>query len=368
LSFRPGWRYLEPIMRAIALSGLVVASCGPAPVTEVLSGGDDPVTSGTTVDTTSSATTTTSASTPSSTSWSSSSSTSGSWPAEDVGAPSTGDVSGACAGKVDVIFVMSEATNKAQMDEAMPEFAAIMQEEFSELDLHVMVLDPDGEWGDSVLCPKNMCPADGGCPVEPDFPCWALHDEDALTKCDNTMGAGVIFPAGQQTMNKPCGLETGHRFITGDDPDFVERFTCLAQCGDNAGGTISHGIALGRALTWDLRLGCNEGFLRDDALLMAVHIVSRNHDDDAPYIVADKVLEAKHNNQDLVVALAITHGWKGSDPPPLCETASDGPVGLAAWALHFDHHVFGSECALSYVPFFAEAAAMAADLCKPIPR
>ncbi len=371
MSFRPPCRYLHDIMRAIALTGLVVASCGPAPVSEVLSGGDDPVTSGTTADTTSNASTTTTSTTSttasSSASWSSS--TSGTWPAEDVGAPTTGDVSGACAGKVDVIFVMSERiSNSAQMDEAIPAFAAIMQEEFSELDLHVMVLDPDGEWGDSLLCPKNMCPADGGCPVEPEFPCWALHDEDALTKCDNTMGAGVVFPAGQWTMNKPCGLETGHRFVTGDDPDFAERFTCLAQYGNTAGGSNSHGVALGQALTWNLRLGCNEGFLRDDALLMAVQIVSSNYDDDAPFVVAEKVLEAKNNEQDLVVALAITRGWKSSQMKPLCDTISVKPEGLAAWAFHFDHHVFGSLCAPSYVPFFAEAAAMAADLCRPIPR
>ncbi len=356
-------------MRAIALIGLIVASCGPTPNVEVLSGGDDPVTSGTTAST--SAVTTSesgttglaSASAPSSTGWGST--TGGSWPAEDVGAPTPGDPGMACRGKVDVIFVITEGSNEAQMEEALPAFAAIMLEEFGDLDLHVMVLDPDGEWGDSLLCPKNQCPADGGCAVEPDFPCWALHDEDALTKCDNTRGAGVIFPAGEKPMIQPCGLETGNRFITGDDPAFTERFVCLAQSGENAGGTIKHGASLGRALSWDLRLGCNQGFLRDDALLLAVQIVSSNHGDDKPFVVADNVLEAKNNEQDLVVALAITDLWKHSDPKPLCDYVGPQPAGLAAWALHFDHHVLGSECAPSYVPFFAEAAAMAADLCKP---
>ncbi len=288
----------------------------------------------------------------------------------DLGEPETGAVHPACNGKIDVVFVSVET---GALEPSIPEFVGIMEERFAQHDLHVMVVDDDGEWGDSLLCPKNKCPADGGCPAEglEDFPCWALHEEEALSKCDNTLGAGVVFPAGAGASNEPCGLPEGERFIRGDDPLFAKRFSCLIDGGISAGGDVQTGMALGRAVSADNQRGCNQGFLREDALLVVVMI------DDAagiqpynPLVWAELVLEAKDFDHDRVVALGIDHDWQGSQPQPLCESAweVEQPSPGERWTEHFDHSVFGSVCAPSYGPFFDEAAALAVALCADAPQ
>ena len=293
-------------------------------------------------------------------------------PVQDVGLPTTGESGSGCNGKIDIMFLVSGAVSlQDSLEVSIPAFATTLEEELGEFDLHVMAVDPDGYWGDA-HCPKNKCPADGGCPVEghEDFPCWALHEEGALTKCDNTRGAGVVFQAGPYTANKPCGVPPGQRFITNDTPDFAEVFACLARSGSAAGGTVMHGATLGRALAFDLEHGCNAGFLREDALLMVVQIVSASWEEAEPWEWADYVLDAKGGEQDMVVALAISVDWVDYPPGPLCEegkTAQEVP-GFAAWTQYFDHGVHGSKCAPTYAPFFAEAVSIAAELCEPVPR
>jgi len=65
-----------------------------------------------------------------------------------------------------------------------------------------------------------------------------------------------------------------------------------------------------------------------------------------------------------VSAVAAT----GYEPKPLGNEVSTKREGFAEWVQYFDHSVFGSRCAPSYGPLFAEAATLAADLCDPIPR
>ena len=365
----------------LALYGalLLVVSCGPRSGDATsLSGGDDPTTvaNGSTSsgsDATSSGGSTSSATTSSATDVPTSSAVSSTGePVIDVGLPSTGEGGSACNGKIDIMFIVSAAQLLDESLEAsIPAFASTLEEELGEFDLHVMAVDPDGRWG-SADCPKNKCPADGGCPLEgyEDYPCWALHEEGALTKCDDTRGAGVVFRAGPHSANKPCGVPPGQRYITRDTPDFAEVFSCLVRDGAGSGGIIMHGETLGRALAFDLQQGCNAGFLREDALLMVVQIVSASFGDSAPWEWADYVLEAKGGDQDMAVALAISRDWVGYPPGPLCEdgkTEQDVP-GFAAWTQYFDHGVHGSKCAPTYAPFFAEAASIAAELCDPVPR
>jgi hypothetical protein len=257
------------------------------------------------------------------------------------------------------------------LEVSIPAFATTLEEELGEFDLHVMAVDPDGRWGD-FDCPKNKCPADGGCPLEgyEDYPCWALHEEGVLTKCDNTRGAGVIFQAGPYSANKPCGVPPGQRYITSDQPDFAEAFACLARKGSGTEGIIAHGDTMGRALAFDLEHGCNAGFLREDALLLVVQIVDVSFGEPTPWEWADYVLDAKGGDQDMAVALAISGDWVGYSPEPLCEGGKTAPhpPPMVEWTEYFDHGVHGSKCAPTYAPFFAEAASMAAELCDPVPR
>ncbi len=306
-------------------------------------------------------------STSASTSTSDASSTTEGFPL-DIGLPDLPQGS-ACNGKIDLVFVITQQGSFIEyigtLYDSYPEIMATIQEVFADFDLHVMFADPNNAWGTNHVCPKGMCPEDGGCVVEgyEDFPCWALYDEDALTKCDNTSGAGIIFPAGHAASNKPCSLPAGQRFIEGDDPLFAERFSCLSRTG--LGGTASElGWALGEAVSLDLQEGCNTGFLRDDALLFAVIVSMHDYSPYNPYVWAQRVLEAKEFDQDMIVALGIADDWQAIEPA-LCGPGSigDPPHETFRWAEEFDHRVFGSICAPTFAPFFAEAATMAADLC-----
>ena len=293
-------------------------------------------------------------------------------PGTDVGSPTSGEAASGCNEKIDILFFLSDGYLVEDiLDVSTPKFLKTMEEELAEFDLHVMVVDPSGEWGDDVRCPKNMCPADGGCPAEgfEDFPCWALHEEGALTKCDNTRGAGLVFPAGVGAANKPCGVPEGRRYITNSDPNFAEAFSCLSGRSGGSGGVSEHGTTLGRALAFDLKYGCNEGFVRDDALLLVVQVVQQSYDEMDPPGWAEFVLEAKGFEQNMVVALGVAIDWEGYEPMPLCDGAKFRPerAGFSEWVTYFEHSVFASRCEANYAPFFAEAASMAADLCRPVP-
>ncbi len=364
----------------LALYGalLLVVSCGPRSGDATsLSGGDDPTTvaNGSTSsgsDATSSGGSTSSATTSSATDVSTSSAVSSTGePVIDVGLP-TGESGSACNGKIDIMLLVGGAESiQDRLEVSIPAFATTLEEELSEFDLHVMAVDPDGRWG-AFECPKNKCPADGGCPLEgyEDFPCWALHEEGVLTKCDDTRGAGVVFQAGPYSANKPCGVPPGQRYITSDQPDFAEAFACIARSGAAGGGLVMHGDTLGRALAFDLEHGCNAGFLREDALLMVVQIVAATVEEATPWEWADYVLDAKGGEQDMAVALAISVDWMDYQPGPLCEEGKTAPhpPTFVEWTQYFDHGVHGSKCAPTYAPFFAEAASIAAELCDPVPR
>ncbi len=294
-------------------------------------------------------------------------------PGTDVGLPTTGEAGAGCNEKIDLLFILSDGYLVADiLDLSTPEFLKTMEEDLAEFDLHVMVVDPHGEWGDDVRCPKNKCPADGGCLVAgyEDFPCWALHEEGALTKCDHTRGAGLIFPAGAGAANKPCGVPEGRRYITNSDPNFAEAFSCLSGRSGGSGGVSEHGTTLGRALAFDLKYGCHEGFLRDDALLLVVQVVQQSYEMMNAPAWADYVLEAKDFEQDMVAVLGVAIDWGGYEPVPLCEGAEHRPerAGFSEWVTYFDHSVFASRCEPDYAPFFAEVAAMSAELCRPVPR
>jgi len=357
----------------------LVASCGPRSGDATsLSAGDDPTMiengstsseSGATSGDSSTSLSTTSSTTDVSTS---SAVSSTGEPVHDVGLSTSGGSGHGCNGKIDIMFIMSGAESlHDRLEVSIPAFATTLEEELGEFDLHVMAVDPDGRWG-SIDCPKNKCPADGGCPLEgyEEYPCWALHEEGVLTKCDNTRGAGVVFQAGPYSANKPCGALPGQRYITSNTPDFAEAFACLAHDGGASGGKVMHGDTLGRALAFDLEHGCNAGFLREDALLMVVQIVAATSEDPTPWEWADYVLDAKGGDQDMAVALAISVDWVGYPSGPLCEEGKTAPhpPTFVEWTQYFDHGVHGSKCAPTYAPFFAEAASIAAELCDPVPR
>lgn len=365
-------RRQHPLRVALGL-GLIsfVGSCGsPAASSGFAAAGgiDDDATAATT----NTATTTTTTSTGSSGSSSSSSTSTG--PADlstTAGAP--GDTSttatpdfgvAGCAGKVDLLFVLSSQStmepHSQQMKAALPAFIDTIGTRFADLDTQIMVTDANGRWGAGSCLNCVVSCKDG----PPDYPClpWSELDE-----CDDVEGAGGTFPVGWGTQNKRCEVAGGHRYVLASDPDFEETFLCLASIGYSGGSNAPVRVML-KALSDDLTgpQGCNAGFLRNDALLVVVIIADTYElSEGVPIGWKTELLQAKGDDPDAVVLLAITTDidleqhlclwWEDTDPElnPLRSLVELMPHGL-----------IGSICAPSWGPFFEQAADLVVDQCQ----
>jgi hypothetical protein len=246
--------------------------------------------------------------------------------------PDFGDVAPVgCQGKIDIIFAISTEYPmkdfQPRLIAAFPEFAQALEDELGAFDLHILVTDSSHTWSmdDCSLCQDPTdCDPDG----VPDL-CGATIDE-----CDYTMGSGETFASELGSSGRRCKLAGGHRYITSDETDLAGAFECLARVGYGSATPQPFDSileAVGRPLlesTADLNGpgGCNEGFLRDDALLLLV-IIQNSYEYGSlggPYQWRKALYAAKGGDEDAVAALAITSDrdiWPG-----LC--APDEPAGF----------------------------------------
>ena len=222
-----------------------------------------------------------------------------------------------------------------------------------------MVVETDKSWylGDCSLCGADCDP--NGTPP---------HCGAALTVCDETMGAGVTFPTGEDSSSKRCPLAEG-RYITSKDPDPAAAFKCIARVGVD-GGLIARPAdamvaALGPPLlgTMGYPEGCNQGFLRDDALLV-VTIITDVYDETSsgPAEAWLKALmDAKNQDASAFQTLVITTDVDTANP--LCGPYVGGVNRLRTFAEITDG-LIGSICEDDYGPFFQAAVAEVMDRCK----
>jgi len=267
-----------------------------------------------------------------------------------------------CLGKIDFLFVISNSSTmapvQAQILALFPTFLDSLTEEFAGFDPHIMVVDTDGGWfmGDCALCGPG-CNPNGMLPT-----CGADLDE-----CDSTIGAGATFPAGKDSSAQRCALAEG-RYITSKDPDPKAAFECIARVG-SGGGIDLPADAMVAALGWPLLgtngypPGCNQGFLRDDALLV-VTIIADTYDDKSsgPAEAWRKALmDAK--NQDAAAFQVLVITTDVDTPNGLCGEYN-GDINRLRTFVEITDGLIGSICADDYGPFFKAAAAAILERCK----
>ena len=222
-----------------------------------------------------------------------------------------------CKGKIDFLFVISRDGFMATGDvdygiherlaAAFPKFFATIEAKFADFDYHILVTKGDPYWGGMNCNAECPGPFTEQCEAE-DYPCEMVGKASA---CDQTWGAGVVFNAGWEATNKPCDLAGGKRYMTKEQPDPAGTFACIAQVGASAywGG----GTARAAAITPEINGpdGCNDGFLRDDALLMVTLVTNTPWADwgDIPPATAGSwgkaVIDAKGGDPNAVVAFLI---------------------------------------------------------------
>jgi len=287
----------------------------------------------------------------------------------DVGMPPDFDLPPVgCQGKIDFLFVIESLyamkTYQDQLQTAFTTFTTMIGQEFAEFDYHIMVVDA----GTTPLLPDcdgcYMCDwCDGpGCTQfngPPDYPC-----DYVPSACDITPGAGVTVTGNFDASNQPCKLFGGKRYIIKDEPDLAGTFKCIASLGQGPKTPVAAEVMLA-ALEHDMVSGgCNDGFLRDDALLAVVELTGSgdNLSPGSPQSWYDALVAAKHGNEDAVVILAFSHDL--DDPQPLCPGDSLGRAPQRDFIDAAAHGLWESTCVDSYDTALEKTAEMILEQCS----
>jgi hypothetical protein len=251
--------------------------------------------------------------------------------------------------KVDFLFVIdnsfSMAFAQSNLRNSFAGFMSVIQDNVDAEDFHIMVVDTD-TWEDD-----------------------DDREDTGGDRCRDVLGAGR---RSNGTTGVDCGLPGSDRFITLDQPNLVETFSCMATVGtfgNNHEQPIAAMLAANSEAESDAE-GCNAGFARRDAVLVVTLIT--NDDDDvtagAPpdwlrYLIDQK--GGDQNAQDALVVLGLVGDRTLEAPPsPLCQFASErDSVKLREFVLSLDHGALASVCSDDYSPFFAQAVQSIASAC-----
>ena len=285
----------------------------------------------------------------------------------DVGSNEPGDPLEPMTGckKVDFLFVVDNSASmedeQATLIDAFPGFMNTIEQSLEVgSDWHVLVTDTD-PWG---KC-KSGNGWEGTAPHDDD--CNNYIKSTVFEECDRTLGAGVVHPAGGHSTNGVCTPASGKRYIEEGEPDLPGMFSCMAKVGVAGSAQERPMDALMAAISPELNGagGCNEGFLRDDALLVVTFISDDPWYEDAgdPESWFDTLVAAKGGDPAAVVVLGLTPAWDG------CRDGTGPPKGghwaqfVAMWA---DHGLHGNVCgaAAEYIDFFDMAVSVIDEACE----
>jgi hypothetical protein len=190
-----------------------------------------------------------------------------------------------------------------------------------------------------------------------DYPCGSNVELDS---CDRALGGGVVHPRGGHTANAPCGVPTGQRYIDGSQPGLKDTFACMATTGTSGNWNERPMESAVTALSQDMlgAGGCNEGFLRDDAILVVTMLTTGDYDTSTEASKGDvqawydALVSAKSGNADSIVFLAITSPWGGCEPFLGCSGSESYDALVKMFGANGSLHPIESE---DYVPFFQDA-------------
>jgi hypothetical protein len=244
----------------------------------------------------------------------------------DLGAlPDAPDLDMGCR-KVDFLFVVdnsgSMTAQQAQLLASFPGFIDAMQAALEDVvdSYHVGVLSSDNYSGNAPGC--------------------------------TTIGDLVTQTAGWQSAGQVCTpFAQGGRFATEQD-DLEEKFPCMAQIG-TSGSPIEQPVTALIASFNPTKTGpggCNQGFLRDDAILVVVIVT-----DDPPY---DFDFDDAHPGTNTASWYDDVIAAKNGDPEALVV------IGFVPWMSL--GCVFGGESPnlISFVESFGEQGVLA-SICEP---
>lgn len=239
--------------------------------------------------------------------------------------------------KVDLLFVVDNSSSmKDEQDNLVASFPGFVQEIQQQLvdaeSLHIGVVSTDKYEGNE-------------------------------NPCDGVLGGLVTQTDGSNSSNQYCGpFVSGKRYMTEQD-DLATRFACAAQVGTSGDSNEKPLQAALRALGPDLAQPgqCNEGFVREDALLVLVVITDEEEDGSSgdPPDWFNELVALKGGIETNIVTLALI----GPEIPE-CASAAEIAHRIIDFAEMFTYGSIGQICAASFQPFFHDAIAVIDQACE----
>jgi hypothetical protein len=188
------------------------------------------------------------------------------------------------------------------------------------------------------------------------------------------LGSLVTQTGGDAALGQDClPFSSGKRYLDDTEPDLDAKFSCIAQVGISGSGDEIQAQSGYEAVQPAINApgACNDGFIRDDALLVVVIITD---EEDTPECIpffgclgggsADnppdwfqRYADAKNGIQENIVMLALI----GTSAQNAC--GADHAVRLIALTNWFFNGTYGDICAPDYAPFFTDAISVIEDAC-----
>jgi hypothetical protein len=250
--------------------------------------------------------------------------------------------------KVDFLFVVDNSSSmlleQSNLSSSFPGFLRVVQQTVAARDFHIMVIDTDGWDGES------------GANADP---------------CRNALGAGKRLGSNGQD----CKVAGEERYLSDGQPDLEDTFACVAQVGTFGDSGEQPMDAMIQALgpAQNQHGGCNESFLREDAILVVTFITDEddNRSSGNPAVWHQALLDTKRGDESAVVLLGLVND-ANLDPPlaggrcaslPLLPLTPRGAPLLQSFVRSFAQGSLASVCAPDYSPFFARAVSAIDSAC-----
>jgi hypothetical protein len=248
--------------------------------------------------------------------------------------------------KIDFLFVIDNSDSmedeQANLARSFTGFTGVMRQVLEATDFHIMVVATGGDAEDA--------------------------DEPALDveECEEIQGAARR----RSEEGDDCGIAGGLPFMVAQQPNLDATFSCLAQVGTD-GAAVERpmdAVLAATSATLNAPGRCNDGFLRDDAVLVVTFITDEEdqRSEGGPADWRQALLDIKFGNEDALVLLGLVGdnnvdgGLLGG---PCSGTDADGSPRLQEFVSSVDG-VLGSVCAPDYTPFFQTAVGSIDSACS----
>ncbi len=271
---------------------------------------------------------------------------------------------------IDFVFVVdnskSMADEQQNLVEAVPGFVEAMKEALPSVkSFRVGVVDTDSY---PSIGPQEL-PIEG-CP-----------DTADCSNCDYRLGAFMSKAESARDPGTSCNFSSGMGYMDGQSPSFAEEFECAALVGTQGNPVEQQIGALTEAIspTFNQPGGCNEGFLRDNALLVFL-VITDEEDDGAlpppprggsqgePQRWYDAVLQAKDGKPTNMVALGLIGDSDTTNEcpelDPQTNTGAELTPRLHEFIGKFDINFVDSVCSNGYEAFFRAALEKVSEGCE----